>query len=334
MSAGSSASSSLERAGERVKRGLGHAWTLLTEAIDGISRHRGTQLAASMSYYALFSVFPAAIVAAAAAGFFLDDPGARDDAVQYLLDELPLTAEQGRADLEKTIDASNAGTVGLVGVLGLLITASALMSATRNSINAIFGDGVRRGALRGKGLDVLLVVGLGLLFSLSFAGTVITQLDIKLGGGIGDLIESILNASGALLPIALAVIVFSVLLTVLPVHRRRLADVWPGVIFAALGYELLKRGFGIYLDQFANYSAVYGSLGAVIAFMFFVWLASLVFLIGAEMAAVWPKVRAGAFDADPDEQDERNIGEKARDAVLGLFRRNRVESSPRRSHDP
>jgi uncharacterized BrkB/YihY/UPF0761 family membrane protein len=75
---------------------------------------------------------------------------------------------------------------------------------------------VRRGALRGKGLDVLLVVGLGLLFSLSFAGTVITQLDIKLGGGIGDLIESILNASGALLPIALAVIVFSVLLTVLP----------------------------------------------------------------------------------------------------------------------
>jgi membrane protein len=106
------------------------------------------------------------------------------------------------------------------------------------------------------------------------------------------------------------------------------------VIFAALGYELLKRGFGIYLDQFANYSAVYGSLGAVIAFMFFVWLASLVFLIGAEMAAVWPKVRAGAFDADPDEQDERNIGEKARDAVLGLFRRNRVESSPRRSHDP
>lgn len=308
----------------------------MSEAIGGISRHRGTQLAASMSYYALFSVFPAAIVAAAAAGFFLDEPRARNDAVEYLLDELPLTADQGRADLEKTIDgvASNAGTLGLIGVVGLLITASALMSATRNSINTIFGDGLRRGALRGKGLDILLVVGLGVLFSLSFAATVVAQLDVSLDGGVGGLIESIINASGALLPIALAAVVFAALLMILPVHRRRLADVWPGVVFAALGYELLKRGFGIYLDHFANYSAVYGSLGAVIAFMFFVWLASLVFLIGAEMAAVWPLVRAGEFDADPDEQDERSAGEKVRDAVLGLFRRNRVQSSTRRSHDP
>jgi uncharacterized BrkB/YihY/UPF0761 family membrane protein len=163
---------------------------------------------------------------------------------------------------------------------------------------------------------------------------VVTQLDVKLGGGVGDLIGTILDASGALLPIALAAVVFTILLTILPVHRQRLADVWPGIVFAALGYELLKRGFGLYLEHFADYSAVYGSLGAVIAFMFFVWLASLVFLIGAEMAAVWPLVRAGEFDPDPDQRDERSAGERIRDAVLGLFRRNPVSRSPGRSHEP
>ncbi len=314
------------RIGDRAKLGLRRAWTLLIEALGGLSRHRGTQLAAGMSYYALLSVFPAAIIAAAAAGFFLDSPGARNDAVDYLLDELPLTDDRGRADLEKVIDGvtSNAGTLGVIGLVGLLITASALMSAARNSVNVIFGDEVRRGALRGKALDILMILGLGVLFSLSFAVTLVTQLEVGFGAGVGELIESILDATGTLLPLLLTAIVFAGLLRFLPVEHPGLRDIWPGVLFATLGYELLKRGFSVYLENFANYSAVYGSLGAVIAFMFFVWLASLVFLIAAEMVAIWPGVRAGDFDPDPDQADERTIFERARDAALGLVGRNRV----------
>lgn len=279
-----------------------------------------------MSYYALLSVFPAAIVAAAAAGWILDDPGAREEAVSYLTEELPLTQDQGRSDIESLLDGvtSNAGTLGLIGVVALMFTASGLISAARNSVDKIFDDDIRRGAVRGKGLDLLLVLGLGVLFAASFAITLLSQLDVVLGGSVGDAVEAVLNATGALLPLALTATVFTVLYVVLPTDHLGWRDVWPGVVFAALGYEGLKRGFSLYLENFADYSAVYGSLGAVIAFMVFVWLASIVFLLGAAMAAVWPGVKRGDYDPDPDEPGEP-FREQLRSFLVGLVSRNRVD---------
>jgi membrane protein len=97
------------------------------------------------------------------------------------------------------------------------------------------------------------------------------------------------------------------------------------VLFAAVGYELVKRGFSIYLDNFANYDAVYGSIGAIIAFMFFVYVAAVVFLLGAEMAAIWPRARAGGFDSD---EPGPPLSRQIRDALAGLFKRNESEEMP------
>ena len=91
-----------------------------------------------------------------------------------------------------------------------------------------------------------------------------------------------------------------------------------------LGYEVLKRGFQVYLDGFSNYSAVYGSLAAVVAFMIFVYLVAFVFLFGAEMSAVWPGVRHGDYDGDPDEDGE-SVGEAILGFLKRLFTRNEVD---------
>lgn len=314
-------------AGARLKRGLGLAWTLLQNGIGGMSRHHSTQLAASMAYYALFSVFPAAIVLAAGAGFILDDPAARQDAIDYLFRELPLSEGQGRIDIERLVDGvtANSGTLGALGLLALIVSASALMSAIRNSIAIIFEGTITRGALRGKAVDVALLLGLGVLFALSFAATILGRLDVQFTGNIGELVETALTASGALLPLALSLVVFGVLFRVLPTHHPPLRDTWPGVVFAAVGYELVKRGFSFYLERFADYNAVYGSIGAVIAFMFFVYVASVVFLLGAEIAAVWPAARDGELDSDPGDEPGPPFATQVRDAVTGLFKRNESE---------
>lgn len=314
---------------DRAKLIASRSWALIWNALGRLGPHRATQLAASMSYYALFSVFPAAIVLASAAGFVLDDPAARQQVVDFLFKELPLSDDsQGRSDIASLVKgvATNSGTLGLVGGVALLISASALISAARNSLNVIFGGDVRRGLLRGKALDVALVLGFGLLLALSFAATLLTQLDPDLGGSLGA-IEAILTVSGWALPLALSAAVFAALYVVLPVEYPPLRDVWPGVLFAAVGFELLKRGFSIYIDNFANYSAVYGSLGAVIAFMFFTYVASLVFLIGAEVAALWPRVRAGDYDAGPRDGDasDKPFVERLRDFGRGLVSRNRTD---------
>lgn len=314
-----------ETAREKLGRGLGHAWNLLYQGIDGISQHRGTQLAASMGYYALFSVFPAVIVLAAAAGFILDDPSAREDVVDYLLRELPLNETDGRDDVEEVLDSvtANAGTLGIVGLVALLITASALISAARNSLSIIFGENIRRGALRGKALDIALVLGLGLLVAVSFLASVVGHFEPDLSGSVGDRLQSVIDLAGnTLVPLALTGGLFTVAFKVLPAERRPLRDLWPGIVFATVAYELVRRGFAFYLDKFANYDVIYGSVGLIIAFMFFVYIASLAFLLGAEMAAAWPSIRD---DDGSDDGDGAPIGEEVKGFLKRLFTRNPVD---------
>lgn len=311
----------------RPKLVLARTWALIWNSLKGLGRHRATQLAASMAYYALFSLFPTAIALAAAAGFFLDDARAREDVVNFLFDELPLAdTEEGRGDIDKLVRSvtTNASTIGTLGVVVLLFSASALMGAARNAVDVIFGGRATRGFLRGKGVDLLLVLGVGVLFVLASASTIFSELDIDRGDSLLWAIESVVTWSGFLLPMVLSALVFGVLYTRLPVERQRVRDVWPGIVFATLAFELLKKGFAIYIENFANYSAVYGSLGAVIAFMVFTYAASLVFLIGAEMAHLWPRVRAGEYDpgGDDDEGEGKSFSREILDFAKSLVRRN------------
>jgi hypothetical protein len=77
----------------------------------------------------------------------------------------------------------------------------------------------------------------------------------------------------------------------------RLEDVWQGALVAAVAFELVKLAFTFYIRNIANYNALYGSLGAIVVALLFIFLGSNVLLMGAEVAAQWPQVRAGRYDA-------------------------------------
>jgi membrane protein len=316
------------RARARAGHALGRAAKLTERAVDAFFYNRCSQLAASISYYALLSLFPAAIVTAAVFGIVIGDDEARTEVVDFLFDTLPLSEDQGRRDLERIVDGvtRNTGTLGVIGLLGLLYSASALMAAIRNSLATVWGGERRRPALRAKALDILLMLSLGLLIGASLAVTVLRSLAVDLGEDLGlpgRALDGVLDASGFLIPLVLSAIVFAVLFRVVPHPRPRFRDVWPGIVFATTGYELAKRGFALYIDNLGNYSAIYGSLGAVIVFLVFIYIAAIVFLLGAEYAALWPRVRSGEFD---DAGPGKPLREEIRDFLRGLV----VERRPDR----
>jgi membrane protein len=311
----------------RAGRALGRAAKLTERSVDAFFRHHCAQLAASISYYALLSIFPAAIVMAAIFGAVIGDDEARAEVVDFLFDNLPVSEDQGRRDLEKVVDGvtHNTGALGVVGLVGLLYSASALMAAIRNSLAIIWETERQRPALRAKALDLVLVLGLGILIALSFSATIVRGLALDLGndlGFTGRVLDGALDAFGVLIPLVLSLLAFAVILVVVPFPRPRLRDVWPGVVLAAVGYELAQRGFALYLQHFGNYSAVYGSLGAVIIFLVFIYIAAMVFLAGAEFAALWPRVRRGEFDANGE---GRPLGEEIRRFLRGLVIERRGE---------
>jgi membrane protein len=72
---------------------------------------------------------------------------------------------------------------------------------------------------------------------------------------------------------------------VAPYTRQPLRRIVPSALVGALLFEISKLGFVLYLRRFGGYSVVFGSLGAVAAFLFWVYVEAIILLVGAELAA-------------------------------------------------
>jgi membrane protein len=286
---------------------------LIEHGVGGFFAHGCTQRAAAISFYALFSIFPLAILCVAVLGLVANDQEARNQVVGFFLDRLPITEDKGRRFLEKamkTATREGAG-FGVLGIATLLFAASNVMGSIRQALNAAFRVEERRPPAQAKLWDLFGVLVFGVLVTASLA---LTLLDKVVDDTDSDLVQT-LQQVGRIVPLLLAILVFTALFRFVPAERPRVRDIWPGVLVAAIGYELAKRGFALYLTNFANYGAVYASLGAVIAFLVFTYITAFIALLGAEMAAEWPCVRAGDYDGPPGPPFHRQVA----DWIVGLF---------------
>ena len=237
----------------------------------------------------------------AAFGLVAGEGDARREVIDFVMRNVPLR-DEGRGDLEAALRevSSNAEAFGIVGIAGLVFSASGLMGALRHALSRAFDIEEQRPPLLGKLVDIGLVFAVGVVAAASLALTVVTSLAVSVSPWLGELA-----------PIALATTVFTLLYRFVPARRVRWRDCLPGALVAGLGYEAIKVGFGFYLDEFATYGAVYGSIATVIAFMFFVFLGANVFVLGAEFAAAWPRV-----DGEPEpDADPRPLRERLRALV-------------------
>lgn len=307
---------------QRVQNGGRHAAKVAERTVVDFFADRCTQLAAAISYYALFAIFPLAILAVGIFSLVIGEEQARTDVLDFLTRRLPVTDDTGRQDIATLLQdvIANSG-FQIVGAVGLVISASGLMGAVRNGLNTAWDLEDRRPPLRGKVLDILLVPGVGAVIAASFALSVGRRWFVELGEEIGDPVAgpaTVLAGTGTwAIPLGISLAVFTLLYRLIPACQVRWADAITGAAVATLGYELAKLGFGFYLDNLADYGAVYGSLGAVVAFVFFVFLVANIFLVGAEVASERPRVLAGHYYGGPP--DDRSLGRQVVDAVKGLL---------------
>jgi hypothetical protein len=105
--------------------------------------------------------------------------------------------------------------------------------------------------------------------------------------------------AGRLAPIIISLTIFALLFRLVPARDTHLRDTWPGVVVASAGFEAAKAGFSVYLENFSRYDAIYASLGSVIAFLVFVWVAANVLLLGAEVASEYPRLGSRIWRTTP-----------------------------------
>jgi len=258
---------------------------------------RGHRSAAQMSFFAILSFIPLVLLLSAAFGVIFDDGAVQKRIIETVFDNVPLSNGDDRPTLERAVgDAlDQAGNLGVFTTLLLLAAASGVMGALRHSINEAWDIERRPPLLQRKALDLALVLGgtsiLALSVSLTATHRLADILDDEAGGGW--LLAALLDFAGDVLPIVFVAAGLLFLYRVLPMNKEPLRDIWPGAVVGALGMAIVKLGLELYFEEFADLGAIYGSLGAAMALLIFVYAASNVIVFGAEFASEWARADDG-----------------------------------------
>jgi membrane protein len=173
--------------------------------------------------------------------------------------------------------------------------ASSVFGAVRRSLNIASSVEIHRPWVPQKLLDLSMVLFFAPFFLASIAATTALRAaevrsgEIPILGPIADDLGTFWWLASIFLPWVFSLMLFTFLYALIPVTRPKLRYVIPGAIIAALAFEFAKLGFSLYLEYFSNYDVVFGSLGAVVAFMFWVYVSAGIMLYGAELIASLPK---------------------------------------------
>jgi membrane protein len=260
---------------------------VLRRATVNFVEDRCTQLAAAISYFALFSLFPLTLLLVAVFGIVLRDEDVQARVLERIVDEIPVDAPSIESSLRALADLGP--TLSAVGLIGTLWASSALATAVRLALDVVFDVTRPRPLVRAKLVDVLIMLAVGILFLTSLALTTAwrvaqTQADERWGLFDGNF-AWLWDVGALAIPAAVTFLMFLLMYRTLPHRRTQVRDIWPGALLAAVAFELAKAAFATYLSNFGNFDVIYGSLGGVIALLFWVYMSANIMLYGAEVSA-------------------------------------------------
>jgi len=263
-------------------------------------------VAASLSYTSLLALVPLMAIGLVFFAAFPAFSELRTAIVTWAFNNLTPRLGDVMQDHFQTYVENIGKTTGF-GVLALAVTAILMLNTIQTAFDRIW-EGRRRPRLNRLPIYWALITLGPVLFGLSFSVSGYVLAKAKTSGVVG--ISDTLRLIGIAMPFLLETIGFWLFYRLVPTKDVRLADAAVGAIVAALLFEGLKRGFAFYLGHVASLEAVYGALAVIPAFLIWMYLAWLVALIGAEIAAALPEWRSGrrALDDRPRRGDMLGLG--------------------------
>lgn len=260
---------------------------ILVRVYNNVGEDRVMLVAAGVTFYSLLAIFPAIAALVALYGFFADPANIASHldaalgvlpsaALDVIRDQMNRVASQGSAKL---------GVAFFVGFLVSLWSANAGMKSIFDALNLVHDEPEKRGYIKLNLVSLAFTVA-AIVFVLAAIGGIVALPAVVSSTGSGGAMASV--AKMARWPIFLIVLGLA-LAAVYRYGPSRREPKWRWITwgsgFAAVGWIAVSIVFSLYAAHFADYNKTYGSLGAIIAFMFWLWLATTVILIGAEIDA-------------------------------------------------
>ena len=248
-----------------------------------------SSIGSQLAYYAVLSIFPFII-------FLLNiiryTPLASTEILNSLVSVLPLDTQTIITDIVTGIIDGSSGTLLSVSALAGLWTASSGIMHLIKAINKAYDYEEERPFIKLRLVSVFFTLVLSILIVLVFIslvfGEVIGQKLFTLmhGSSIFEIIWPILRIGIALLFMFIAFILLYKFAPAFPKgSRMTLKEALPGSIFVTFGWAISSVLFSFYVNNFGKYSVTYGSLGGVIVFLIWLYISSIIVVLGGEVNA-------------------------------------------------
>jgi membrane protein len=261
---------------------------VLATTVGGFQKDEVPTRAGAMTYFGIFSLFPLILLFMSLAGLALQSYA---DAQQQIMNLITGLLPQGQDQLRQVItDVIQAkGAAAGIGLVTLLWGALGWFQVINDNINKIWGVGKPLPFLKAKLFALVMVAAIGGVALLSFAATAAIQLVAAFTGAIPGSVVLWQAAVSAISILSIAV-AFYLLYRYAPRREVQFADVWPAALLTAMVWEGTRRVLAFYLTE-TNMVSGYGPVGGAMALLFWIYVASIIILVGAELAYAIAKER-------------------------------------------
>ncbi len=259
-------------------------------------------MAGAISYNFLIAIVPLFLLVVGLWGYVLRARYGEPSEVLVGLLQNYVPAIGGDIDLLAEIESGINGLVAsragysIVGSLLFIWLSTRLVGTLRVALREVFDIAGDRGVFRGKIFDLQVVVLGGALLLLNVVITVVLQ---SLGGrgteilGIPeDFLGSTERALATLLAFMSTWALFALIYWYVPARRISWRTSWFAATVMAVSYEVMKWGFGWYATSVADYGSAYGNLATLVVLLFWIYYASVVFVLSGEVAQVYTMRKA------------------------------------------
>lgn len=273
-----------------------------------LNNDRVMLVAAGVTFYSLLAVFPAMAALVSVYGF-VADPTTIADRISFLTQVMPSDGLDIFLKQLQALATEKRGALSFGLIFGLLValwSANNGIKAMFEAMNIAYGEKEKRSFFR------LNLVSLTFTFGAILAAIIIL---IALGVvpaliaflNLGERAETLLSLLRWPLLLVLAALAITLLYRYGPSreHARLRWLTW-GAGFAALFWLLGSLGVSYYLSHIADYNATYGTLGALIGFLFWIWISAMIVILGAELnAELEHQTAQDSTTGDPEPMGER-----------------------------
>ena len=246
--------------------------------------------AATLAYTTLLSLVPLFAVSFSVLTAFPVFADLHDRLQGFLFENLvPASGEVVQEYIRQF--ANRAAGLTLVGLIGMMLTAVLMMSAIDRALNRIWRVEQRRRPLQSFMVYWTVITVGPFLVALSLAASsylvALTEFTDAVDTGAAN--QLVLQAT----PVVALVLAFTFLYCAVPNRRVSLVHAVAGALFAAILFEIAKRGFALFVTNVPTYEAIYGALATLPIFLIWIYVSWVVVLLGAEFTQALSGFRRG-----------------------------------------